>query len=398
MMSKGTPFFRILFLAVSGLALISCKGTRNDRIQPPLPGPQTTNLLTDYGDPGIRSLAAKLRKSDTEVSHIVVMGDSHTAADFLSGQLRQQFQNKFGNGGIGFISPLAVPGNRYSNVKFSKTRGWQLENSRRQKNPDFTLGGNIATPLKGNSEIRVTALDGESDINAQVLYRTRGEATLQLPGQNIALLPAQDHWTLSEAAHVPSSFSVSLSGGNTTQLAGLWLTAPQPKGVIVSAFGINGAQISMLDKWQNDWPGTLSMLNPDMVILAYGTNEAFNTDLSLDEYRQTLVRQIKKIRQVKPDAAILLVGPGSSIMHKGAASCEQRQPSLLKPIINVQKQVAASEHTLFWDWFAWMGGDCSIERLAKQGKARPDLIHLTAGGYQDSAAALWRDLESKLSQ
>ncbi|WP_368543955.1 SGNH/GDSL hydrolase family protein [Enterobacter soli] len=397
-MNKRVLISGLMLLALSGLALTSCKKTQPVQAQPSSPSVQTRGYLTDYGEKGMQALSARLHNSRRKLTHIVVIGDSHTAADFLSGQLRRQFQHRYGNGGIGFISPLAVPGNRYSNVKFSRTKGWQAVNSRRQSNPRFTLGGNIATPLSWDSETRVTALEGESSINAQALYRSLGGATLQLQGRAIPLADSQGRWELSEAARVPLSFSVSVSGENETELAGLWLTAAQPKGVIVSALGINGAQISMLDKWQDDWPGTLSMLNPDLVILAYGTNEAFNTDLSLSEYRQTLVRQIKKIRKAEPGAAIMLIGPGSSIMHKGAASCEKRQPALLKPIIEVQKQVARSEQTLFWDWFAWMGGDCSIERLAQQGMARPDLIHLTAEGYQASAAALWRDLEYKLEQ
>ena len=387
----------ILLLMVSGVALMSCKKNEPVPAQPTSPVLHTRGYLTDYGEQGMEALSARLGNSRHALTHIVVIGDSHTAADFLSGQLRRQFQKKYGNGGIGFISPLAVPGNRYSNVKYGRAKGWALMNSRRQSSPYFTLGGTIAKPLSWDSETRVTALADESFIKAQALYRSFGGATLQLQGRNIALTDSQGRWELSEAARVPLSFSMSVSGENATELAGLWLTAVQPKGVIVSALGINGAQISMLDKWQDDWAGTLSMLNPDLVILAYGTNEAFNTDLSLSEYRQTLVRQIQKIRHAEPNAAILLVGPGSSIMHKDATRCEKRQPALLKPIIEMQKQVAKSEQTLFWDWFAWMGGDCSIERLAKQGKARPDLIHLTAEGYQESAAALWQDLENKLN-
>ena len=141
----------------------------------------------------------------------------------------------------------------------------------------------------------------------------------------------------------------------------------------------------------------LNKLAPDLVILAYGTNEAFNTDIDLAEYQRNLTRQIRIIRQMQPDAAVLLVGPGSSVMNKKGADCSQRESPVLQSIIRIQKQVAQNEHTLFWDWYAWMGGRCSIERLANQGKARPDLIHLTAEGYQATANALWQDLMSAVN-
>jgi len=398
MINKYPLLSRVFLLAIMGLMLTSCNSAVHSNAPQFSSHRKSTGVLTDYSDKGINSLAARLHHSHAERTHIIVMGDSHTAADFLSGQLRQRFQDKYGNGGIGFISPVAVPGNRYGNVSFSKAKGWKLENSRRQNNPVFTLGGNIVTAVSGYAGVYITAQDGESDIRAQVLYRTHGGTTLQLGRHSLLLADSLGRWELSEVARVLSSFSISISGGSETQLAGLWLTSSQTKGVIISAIGINGSQIFMLDKWQDTWPDSLSLLNPDLVVLAYGTNEAFNTDLSLDKYRWTLVKQIKKIRQAKPGVAILLIGPGSSILHKDGMSCERRQPSLLKPIIKVQREVAESEHTLFWDWFAWMGGDCSIELLAKQGKARPDLIHLTSEGYRDSAAALWHDLESMLNQ
>ncbi|MGU0056537.1 hypothetical protein ACVXG7_16385 [Enterobacter hormaechei] len=46
-----------------------------------------------------------------------------------------------------------------------------------------------------------------------------------------------------------------------------------------------------------------------MVILAYGTNEAFNDTFDLVAYRQLLVEKIRQIRQKAPNSAILLIGP-----------------------------------------------------------------------------------------
>lgn len=389
------PLVMALF-AIPGLLLTSCKGS-TDFSSPPVSLHQTdTGLLLDGGEKRVSLLASKLRHNHFQRTHIVIIGDSHTAADFLSGQLRKQFQERFGNGGIGFISPLAVSGNRYSNVSFSNAKGWQLENSRRQQNPAYTLGGNIATPLYDNHQYHITGTDEETRFNVQALYRTGSTATLRLEAHSLPLAVSGGKWKLTQPVQLPASFSVALTGVRQAQLGGFWLTDTRAHGVIVSALGLNGAQISMLDKWQSNWTDTLKLLEPDLIMLAYGTNESFNTDLSLEEYRQTLVRQIRKIRGSMPGAVILLVGPGSSIMRKNKIGCEQRQSPLLKPVIEVQKQVAKSEHTLFWNWFVWMGGDCAIERFAAQDKARPDLIHLTAKGYEESAAALWLDLSKKL--
>lgn len=352
--------------------------------------------LTDYGESHLPRMAEKLRHSQSELTHIVFMGDSHTAADFFSGSLRQHFQSVYGDGGAGFISPMAVPGNHYSNVYFQNTYGVKLVTSRRDKDPDFTLGGNIVTPVSSNNGAQVVVRAPQGREQVQALYASSSAGQWSVNGAKYAFPATGKGWAFSQPITVGSAFGWSMSTAAPMALAGLMLTSTNGQGVVLSALGINGAQVSMLDKWPNNWGGVLKQLAPDMVILAYGTNEAFNTDLSLEAYRQTLQRQIEAIRQSTPDAVILLIGPGSSIMHKQGQGCAQRQPALLKPIIAVQQQVARQERTLFWNWFDFMGGDCGIERWAAQGKARPDLIHLTSEGYQESANALFGDLSAVL--
>ncbi|ELN2578966.1 SGNH/GDSL hydrolase family protein [Enterobacter kobei] len=376
--------------------LTSCKNTAPSPTESTVVKAPETGQLLNYDEAGTARLAKKLRNSGDELTHIVVIGDSHTAADFLSGHIRTQLQRQFGNGGAGFISPLSVQGNRYSNVHFSKASGWAVENSRRRQNSAFTLGGNIATPTSASNYVEISLTDGETASQVQALYRAQGSGLLNLQHKAVVLADTQGEWRLSEPVRVPPTFSVSLSGNNV-QLGGFWLISPERYGVIVSALGINGAQILMPDKWPADWAGILGQLHPDLVVLAYGTNEAFNTDLSLDEYRQTLRRQIGKIRQSSPEAAIMLIGPGSSIKNKSGIGCAQRQSPLLEPIIGVQKEVARSDHTLFWNWFDFMGGACSIEQWAVKGLARPDLIHLSAEGYQLSANGFWRAFSGQLN-
>ena len=167
-------------------------------------------------------------------------------------------------------------------------------------------------------------------------------------------------------------------------------------GMVLSAAGINGAQLSMLNKWQATWRDTLAQLQPDMVILAYGTNEAFNNDLDIAAYRALLTEQIRALRNQLPESVIMLVGPGSSIMHKQASRCADREPANLSAVNSTQRDVARQEHVLFWDWYGFMGGACSIDNWAARGLAKNDRVHLTPEGYQASADALWQQLSNLL--
>ncbi|CCW31878.1 conserved hypothetical protein [Xenorhabdus nematophila F1] len=146
----------------------------------------------------------------------------------------------------------------------------------------------------------------------------------------------------------------------------------------------------MLDKWQPQWTDTLAQMKPDLVILAYGTNEAFNDTLDLAAYQSDLTSKVQDIRQAMPKTVILLIGPNDSLKNKVAASCGEQQPILLDNVIQIQQAVAKKQHTLFWDWREYMGGPCSIREWEQQNFARPDYVHLSAAGYERSAEALYR--------
>ncbi|NUA44334.1 hypothetical protein HAT93_02019 [Dickeya solani] len=345
----------------------------------------------------MQQLKYKLSHSDREKIHILQLGDSHTASDFFSGQLRRHFKQQYGDGGVGFISPLAISGNRFDNVLFPTAKGWDMITSRKTSNAGFTLGGNIATPRQDNNDAELVVRDTEPTFSMQALYRNQTNGKIQIQHRTVVLPCSQSRWTLSQPVTVQSPVRYSLAPSGGSQLAGWLLSSSNSGGVMLSALGINGARVSMLDKWRDNWLSTLQMLKPDMVIMAYGTNEAFDQQLDIQRYQQNYSEYVQAIRRVLPEAVILLVGPGSSISNKNGASCQQLQPALLKPVIQAQREVAQSYHTLFWNWFDYMGGDCAIERWQQQGIARPDLIHLTQQGYERSADALWQQFAALLN-
>ena len=56
---------------------------------------------------------------------ILQIGDSHTSADFLTGELRKRLQAKYGGGAPGYIT-AGQPhiGVRSSSLKITNTKGW----------------------------------------------------------------------------------------------------------------------------------------------------------------------------------------------------------------------------------------------------------------------------------
>ncbi|WP_312382379.1 SGNH/GDSL hydrolase family protein [Atlantibacter subterraneus] len=383
------------YLSVTALCwLMSCcvEPVKTPSSASPVAGNPDGQLM-NYGDPAWNSFATKLTQSRESKVHLFQLGDSHTAADLMSGPLRDHFQQKYGDGGPGFISPLPVPGNRYSHVHFSRDSGWALTTSRKNSGQNFSLGGNIAQPIREQNQASFSLTDGQASLHVQALYRTQGNSELKLQNVSHPLKDTGGQWVFSPSYNINSPVSFSLSSQGNPALGGWMLTRPGG-GVILSAAGINGAQISMLNKWQSGWQQTLAQLQPDMVILAYGTNEAFNDDLDINAYQTLLTEQVSMLRRQLPDTVIMLIGPGSSVMHKQAAQCAAREPAKLRAVVAAQRDVARQEKLLFWDWYSFMGGPCGIDRWAERGLARPDRVHLSADGYKKSADALWEQFDA----
>lgn len=356
--------------------------------------------LINNAEPNLSRLANKLKQGNQQV-HIVQIGDSHTAADFFSGDLRALFQQRYGDAGPGFVPAISVPGQRTATInRKSDKQQWELFSSRKDERFDYPLGGLIALPMKATSRVQLVPLQAAAgSYQLQALYQNSSGGQMSVFPANsspISLPTTGNTWRFSTPVSTQLPAEVTVSNDNNLKLGG-WLLRSNHPGVTLSAIGINGATINMFDKWQPQWVETLAQMSPDMVILAYGTNEAFNDNLDLVAYQQSLREKIRQIRQRMPDSVILLVGPNDSIKFSNAASCEAKMPVHLMNVIKIQKAVAAQENTLFWDWQAFMGGPCSIRSWAAQDLARPDNVHLSAEGYKKSAQALYRQLSQMLN-
>ncbi|MDV5227128.1 SGNH/GDSL hydrolase family protein [Providencia rettgeri] len=356
--------------------------------------------LINNAEPNLSRLDNKLKQGNQQI-HIVQIGDSHTAADFFSGELRTLFQQRYGDAGPGFVPAISVPGQRTATInRKSDKQQWELFSSRKDERFDYPLGGLVALPMKPTSRVQLVPLQAAAGTyQLQALYQnSSGGQMFVSPASSspISLPTTGNTWRFSTPVSTQLPAEVTVSNDSNLKLGG-WLLRSNHPGVTLSALGINGATINMIDKWQPQWVETLAEMSPDMVILAYGTNEAFNDNLDLVAYQQNLREKIRQIRQRMPESVILLVGPNDSIKFSHAASCEAKMPVHLMNVIKIQKAIAAQENTLFWDWQAFMGGPCSIRSWAAQDLARPDNVHLSAEGYKKSAQALYRQLSQVLN-
>jgi len=355
-------------------------------------------------DGNLGLFASKLRMAARAPVNIVQLGDSHTAADLFSGELRRLFQKDHGDGGIGLVAALQVPGTRYEQVVLKAAEAqWKLVSARNQHSEQFPLGGYVVFPQVDKAAVRIEARQAdEQRYRVSALYQAQQNGSLhasdgQNPDRRLLLAATAGQWRFSPLlnnARLPLTLSVEAPAG--LALGGWYIQGQNNAGVTLSALGINGAQLAVTDKWQAGWQDTLKSLRPDLLLLEYGTNEAFDPGFDPERYRALLARVVADLRRQLPRALIVLLGPPDSIRQRSAQGCAARVPQALAGIVEAQREVAKANAALFWDWQGFMGGPCSIEQWQAAGLARGDLIHLTAEGYRKSAAGLYGFLRGQM--
>ncbi len=143
---------------------------------------------------------------------------------------------------------------------------------------------------------------------------------------------------------------------------------------------------------------------PDLIVLAYGTNEGFDDDLDARAYETLLTAQVRRFRAETPTAAILILGAPDAMRGEGGGDCpgdaegRWRSPAMLAVVRDIQFRTAARLNVAFWDWRGRMGGDCSADRLTRAGAwgaepmMRGDHVHFNQAGADWIGSLLYDDL------
>ncbi|MFC0179925.1 GDSL-type esterase/lipase family protein [Thorsellia kenyensis] len=345
-----------------------------------------------------------LNSSNSKRTHFIQLGDSHTAADVFTGEIRQLLQREFGNGGIGFIQPTEVTGIRSNLVTISSEQGkFSLLSSRSDQSPIFPLGGYLLD-TKGNSgSIKLSprkTVSSDNALQARALYFTNSAASMSINGNSLNLPPTNNLWKWSDAVknvHLP--VTITFSKNRSLKIGGYYLENMSDKGIVFSALGINGAQINYWDRWHHSWKQSLKTLTPDVMLIAYGTNEAFGNNLDISAYASDLNNRMRTLKSTYPNTLFIVIGPPDSqkINKKNSQTCNQSYSDQLARVIEIQKDSALKNGFAFWNWQESMGGSCSITRWLAQDMAKPDLVHLTTSGYTQSANQFVKDLKRVLN-
>lgn len=333
--------------------------------------------------------------------HVLQIGDSHTAGEVIPGTVRSRLQGRFGRGGRGYLAP-GVPYDGYAPRQVVATTtnwGWTPKAPRVGGYLSAEATGLFGGPARGVEGSALTlALDPEAATRRLGLCGRDGVWTVEADGREVG--QAQMIGPRCRAVDVdPAARSLTVRAGREGgTLDGVWLEGEGP-GVILSNVGQVGATLADFAGRDETVVRTeIEAWRPDLIILAFGTNDGFDDGLDMIAWDATLRDQIWRLRRFAPDAAILVLGAPDALRRGEARACpgvpDRGAPRNLSRVRAVQRMVADEMGVAFWDWQGRMGGECSAERLAggREPMMRGDRVHFTSAGGEWIGGLLADDL------
>ncbi|WP_263374045.1 GDSL-type esterase/lipase family protein [Granulicella aggregans] len=362
---------------------------------------------------------ASLAKLDAHSAHssatVVHFGDSPTTADLITGDVRQQLQQRFGDAGPGF-NLIAKPWAWYQHRDIDETdKGWK-----------FTTA--VGLMREGQFGIGGVGFDGSKDASARYKFSGASPDSMQLiwksqTGGGSVAVDADDNEvaTVSTATPIDQLLQGALATPETPVAKPVAVSAPQFKaiqlpagtktvslkvtdgnvhlygviferhqpGLTYDSIGLNGASITVLSRAiaKDMLKQSFAHLHPDLIVINYGTNEAGFASFIGKQYEGELRLAIARVHEAAPDASILLMSPMDR-GERGAGNAISTMDTIPK-IVDIQRRVAADTGCAFFNTFQAMGGDGTMQRWY-EGKPRlvgGDLIHPTPQGAKIVATA-----------
>jgi len=359
--------------------------------------------IHDPGGHALDRLHRALRRAERGrgTARLLFYGASHTSSDQYTGYLRRRLQERFGDGGHGFVLPVR-PFSYYGQRDVRITQGgpWRTLRVRGRDAPKDAYGlAGFAVETTGRAWGSVEPLRARgrgSRVRRFEVYYLRqpggGHLELRVDGARVRRLstrgrraPAYERLELEEGFH---RFEVRTAGDGPVRIFGVVMERAAP-GVVVEPLGVPGARVRDQLPWDEAVQREhLRRRDPDLVVLAYGTNESGNLRIHLEAYEHHLRTVVGRIRSAVPRASCLLVGPSEWPVEDGEGGWAPRPTTA--PIIELQRRVAAELGCGFFDLVAFLGGPGSMHRWVTHTPpmALEDHVHYTEAGHRRLAEVL----------
>lgn len=361
--------------------------------------------IEDFSDStlhGMKHFYEALSRVDTmeRPVRIAYFGDSFIEADIMTADLREMFQLKFGGCGVGYI-PVTSAISGYRPTVQHNFGGWSSHATNDSGGFDKVkqgISGHYFFPSKG-AYVQLKGLDkyvsrldtceistlyfqnkGFVAVRSKVnnasegkLYEATGTGEVQtfLVEGKIG----QVRWSV-EKSDSAIFYGVAMDGKG---------------GVTLDNFSVRGSSGLHLRGIPLPTLRAFRRLRPyDLIIIQYGLNVATKHGTNYDGYKKGMLTVIDNMKEVFPEASILLVSVGDR-EYKNENGDMRTMPGV-KNLIRYQQSIASDSRIAFWNMFEAMGGQGSMAQMIDQKMANLDYTHINFKGGKHMAGILFETL------
>src|SRR5580693_456961 len=319
-------------------------------------------------------------------------------------------------------------GVRSGAMKITASAGWTYHAIQRSDNiAEFWLSGfNAVATASGEAltfasdapvpfdQIEIEALrqPGGGSIDISLDGAVKSSADLNGNGVEPVVLRLRPDGAPSD--HV-RQIEIRTRGAGVVSIASIGVYQKQ-SGVSYNNIGYPGATIDLVNKFDEKLMADgLRRLDPQIVVLVFGTNEASKPNLDAARYERSYEKAIARIQAALPNTKIVLVGPPDGAERpphcsgKGPAdaACHPAPPSdgslyteptdcdwhtiaHLDLVRDIERKIAERHGFVYWNWATINPNQCAAHQLvnASPPLMTPDHVHFTPAGYVKGAALL----------
>lgn len=323
-------------------------------------------------------------KSSVRVLHL---GDSHIAADYISGTIRQRLQAKFGGHSRGYIHVDQRKG--FGGRRLGRTGPWRRHRmvDEGQGGQAFGFSGVALEATKPGAKIEYLVGDEDRLVVFFHAGPQGGSFDVSLDGTPLGRVdtasskPKTDSktFTFPRKEEVERKLTLITRGG-TVRLYGLSFEVAGG-GIGWDSIGPVGATAGVYtESGAHSMKTQIEAVRPDFVVIMLGGNDALmirQNKMSLEQVEQTFEALLDRVLGAAPDADCMLWSPMDAGTKNGD---EVVSKSLIGDVRAVQRKVASKKRCAFWDMYEAMGGDGSAAKWFEKGILMDDLVHPRRAG------------------
>jgi len=324
---------------------------------------------------------------------IRIYGDSHIAADFFPNVLRTKL---FKANAIGFAYPIQPKYQQHLQLKYT-TKDFEVLNSKNpnQANFNYPLGGVIARAKKKGASITLETSLQTQKFKIGFLFKapqtTNAFSIKGSDNKSYELRSSKANtWSYKE---LELSFPLKLNAlQKDAELGGYYITKTK-NNLLLDTLAINGAKSDLWLMWNEKiLDPQLKLLKSDLIILAYGSNDALIGNFQKQKFKENFKKWLKILKSANKDAVFMLISPPTITQKKANRYIISPDFAIVRSTLY---ELAKEEKMLLFDMHKFMQ-DSGGKKLWIKEKLSLEDVHLSVKGYELMGEKMIFDLKKLL--